>query len=371
MGFSLLFILFEWLRATLLTGFPWLLLGQALIDTPLASLAPIVGEFGLGFLGFLLSALLATGCMLNKKRYFILFVLPFMLVSPLSAITWTHSYATPLKVSLVQGNVSQNQKWVSIHLDDIIDRYVMLTEENWSSDLIIWPETAIPMPSLYLNSLLSELEEKASQHHTHLLVGIPYSKEGITLTNAMMMLGDHRARYEKRHLVPFGEYVPFTFLRRLMTYFDIPLGSLKAGSIKQAPLLFNNVRLAPFICYDIVFSQLLLPYLPSSNLIVTLSDDSWYGHSFAKAQHLQIARLRSLESGRAQIFSTNNGLTALINEKGVITKQLREEKVGVLTGHIELKTGNTPWGHLGDIPFIILFLIMLLCLIFYQRIYRK
>lgn len=362
LGFALLFILCEWLRSVLFSGFPWLLLGHALIDTPLSNLIPLIGTYGTGFIGALLSALLAIAGRLNKKRYFIFFILPFLLVKPLDNIDWTSTIKSPLKVSLIQGNVSEKRKWVNAHLDDIIDRYVILTENHWSSDLIVWPETALPIPSTYIDSLLSELSEEAEKHRTHLLVGIPFSEKE-TLSNAMMLLGKNQGLYLKQHLVPFGEYIPLSLFKTIMRFFDIPLGQLTPGTPNQAPMIFNHIYIAPFICYEIAFSQYILPHLPRANLLVTLSDDSWYGHSFAKAQHLQIARVRSLESGRYQLFSTNNGITAIISDKGKVIKALPNETVDTLNAEITLKSGYTPWGHYGDRPIIlVLFMLLGACL---------
>ena len=359
LGFALLNITFEWLRSVLFTGFPWLLLGHALIDSPLSSLMPIIGSYGLGFIGALLAGLLAVAARLNKKRYFILFILPFLVVKPLDNIQWTTSLPKTLSVSLIQGNVSERRKWVNKHLDDIIERYIKLTQENWSSDLIVWPETALPIPSTYIEDILSGLSDEAKNHHSHLLIGIPY-QNGETLSNGMMLLGKKKGLYQKQHLVPFGEYIPLSIFKFIMQYFDIPLGQLTPGAVSQSPIVFNHIRVAPFICYEIAFSHYILPHLPNANLLVTLSDDSWYGHSFAKAQHLQIARVRSLESGRYQLFSTNNGITAIINEKGKVIKQLPDETINVLKERVILKTGYTPWGYYGDKPIIIFLMILLL-----------
>lgn len=367
LGFALLYIIFEWLRSVLFTGFPWLLLGDALIDSPLSSLMPVMGSYGVGFIGVLLAGLLAVAARLNKKRYFILFILPFLVVKPLETIQWTTTLPETLNVSLIQGNVSEKRKWMNEHLDDIIERYIKLTQDNWSSDLIVWPETALPIPSTYIEDILSGLSDAAKNHHAHLLIGIPYQK-GETLSNAMMLLGDKRGLYQKQHLVPFGEYIPLSIFKLIMQYFDIPLGQLTPGAVHQSPIVFNHIRVAPFICYEIAFSHYILPHLPNANLLVTLSDDSWYGHSFAKAQHLQIARVRSLESGRYQLFSTNNGITAIINDKGKVVKQLPNETINVLKEKVILKSGYTPWAHYGDSPIIITLLILLLVMLIFQEL---
>lgn len=364
--FSALGTLIEWLRAHLFTGFPWLTLGYSQTDTPLSHFAPLIGSYGLSFLCYGISATLALAALNHKKqyRYLATSVLPFMIAGLFSFIHYTTPLKEPFSVSLVQANIEHQNKWSLHYFDSLIERYDNLTEKALGSELIIWPETALSLPNTNIPDVLDYLENKVDRHHSQLLLGIPYEKAPNEYTNAMLLLGKKRTHYDKRHLVPFGEYVPLSWFKPLLNQFNIPFPDLKPGLAKQPLLHIGNAVIAPFICYEIAFANLLKSQLPAANLLVTISDDSWYEHSLLKGQHLQIAKMRSLESQKTQLFEANTGLTAIIDHNGQVIKSLSPNQADVLRAEVSLRVGATPWSYYGDNAIILLILFLAMPLIF-------
>lgn len=371
--YALVATLFEWLRSTLFTGFPWLLFAYSQVNSPLKGFAPLVGVFGLSFICYLSAFIFGAGFIVMRERikapYFIfsLALLPFVVGHNIDNISWTQRTDTPLNFTLIQGNVPRDQKWQSTHFDDILLRYFNITEQHWQSDLIVWPETAIPVPSKYVHPLLKQLSHHAKAHQTDLLVGIPGSNPNGSYSNSLFLLGSHKGRYDKHHLVPFGEYLPIQFLKPFIKYFDIPLANVTENKRSATVLRLGKHYLAPFICYDIAYTDNLLNALPKAELLLTISDAAWFGQSLAKGQQLQISVMRSLQSQRPQLIASNNGYTALIDKNGNIIKRLKPNTIGALRGNVYGAKGLTPWAKVGDNPFILLFLCLLSILLVYQH----
>lgn len=407
-------VLFEWLRGHLLTGFPWLLLGYSQLATPVKHLAPIVGVFGLSLITAMMAgALSIMGRRLSMKTKWIgvaIIVLPVAIGFTLRHHEWTQPIQSPIQVSLLQGNIPQQLKWQTGHQSSIINRYKTLTEAHWDSGLIIWPEAAIPTFPSQVRPLLETLDQAGKQHHTQLMIGIPLANyQTGQLYNGLIVLGQYQGRYLKRHLVPFGEYTPLkSIIGPINRWLNIPMSDFSAGPSWQPLLKIANRNtffyIAPFICYEIaypleVIDSVLghgkhdanqLPHTPphtrtrtsitttntmtsntttastmkeqhnisnnttqrntTANVLVTLLDDSWFGRSIASAQHLQIGQMRALETQRPMLMASNNGITASINATGAIVSVLKPFQVGVLTTQVQPRAGKTPFMILKNWP---------------------
>lgn len=367
--FAAVFTTSEYLRGHLFTGMPWLFTGDAFTIFPLGQLAAIIGRLGLSFLGLLISAWLAN-CLFIKQRHashnylYALLVIAIIGLSPLLTVpSYTTEIVKPLNVALAQGNIYHDDKWQNNSVSQIVSTYTQLSNQARSADLIIWPETALPVPSIYALDIFEQLKKTSGSHHRDYLIGMPGSNRDGSLSNSLLLVGEHSQRYDKQHLVPFGEYMPLPILHPLYQQLNIPFSDLTIGH--HGKTLFNShgVMVAPFICFEVAFNdENYQAKLKDSNLIITVTDDSWFGHSLAKAQHLQIAQMRSIESQKPQLFVSNNGLSSIINKKGGIDRQLTSAKQGILTGQVKAATGHTPiviWGEWPLILFCLIFIMLL------------
>jgi len=372
--FPALWALAEWLRSWLLSGFPWLLLGFSQTQGPLAPLAPILGAYGVSFMCCVLAASLIVALFrLRKKPQVSILILLFAL--SISAVSvsfrhhhWTQTSGKPINVALIQGNIAQQDVWTAAYFAKIIKTYLSLTTPVWKKSLIIWPESAIPAPESDVMEIVDGLANKAKENKSTLIFGIPIMNvEGTAYHNAMVSVGQYKNRYEKRHLVPFGEYLPFaSLLRGLINFFNIPMSNMVPGQWQQAPFRIGPQQIAAFICYEIAYPNIVRSELPQANFLVTISNDAWFGHSLALSQHLQIAQFRSLQTGRWQAMVGNNGMTALIDAFGQIVKQLPPYQALSMTGKIQAMTGSTPWVKWGNLWLFITLLIGSLILGFFN-----
>ncbi len=382
--FPSLWVLSEWLRSWIFTGFPWLLLGVSQVNSPLAGYAPLIGGFGLAFLVTLSSALLLellcftfNLIRLQKKpsTHFlvplILFTLVWTIGFTLTSIHWTKPVGKPIQVSLVQANIPQTIKWEPEYLQASLEDYLQLTQSYWHSRLIIWPEAAIPILKHQALPFIKQLDKEAEQHGTTLITGIPIQK-GFQYYNGMIALGVDHATYYKQRLVIFGEYLPWwiAWAQGLLNLLDIPMSGFSPGPARQATFKVAGFDLGTFICYEIAYPSLVQKALPQAQVLLTINDDAWFGDSFALAQHLQIGQFQALATGRPLLFLSNTGMTAIITPKGKIQAQLPPFQIAVLTGSVYKSIGITPWVRFGDCP-IIIFLVGLIVLCYaYLRNYR-
>lgn len=264
-----------------------------------------------------------------------------------SFIQWTKPLGKPLNVALIQGNIPQQLKWTPEFLTATLHTYEELTQQNWNNPLIIWPETAIPLLKQDAMPFLLTIDQKAKQHQVALITGIPI-QEGFTYYNAAIALGTGGGTYYKRHLVPFGEYTPLVdWFGKLLDVLNIPMSDFREGPYQQPQMHIPEGNVAVFICYEIAYPALALSELPKANILITISNDAWFGHSFASAQHLQIGQIRAEETGRYHLFSSNSGLTAIINPQGKILAIAPPFQTAVLTGSINAMSGATPLVHIG------------------------
>lgn len=363
--FPALWVVFEYLRSVLFTGFPWLLLGYSQLTTPLKGLAPIVGVYGLSLFTILISGsvvLLATKQ--TRRIKIISLVIIFGLIS-LGWIfenhAWTKPMGNPIKVSLIQGNIPFTAKWDTSYVIQNIHVYQHLTIDNFSSQLIVWPEGAFPIYAQDAENFITQLGMLAKKNNSNIIFGVPILSNN-KYYNGLLLIGDHQGEYLKRHLVPFGEYIPLPFIfGKIMHYFKIPMSGFSRGPYHQPDLKIHNIRIAPFICYEIAFPNEVLNAAEQSELLMTLSDDSWFGKSIALAQHLQMAEMRSLETGREQLLSTNTGITAFISADGKILQGAPIDQRIVIAHDVQPMTGKTPlmrWHYYPVTGIIILMLLV-------------
>ncbi len=342
----LLWFSMEWFKGWVLTGFPWLSLGYAHINSPLSGFAPLIGVYGIGALSLAISLLLVQWKKTKNSFPLLWIVLISLAGFGLKQLEWTEAAGEPLSITMVQGNIPQEMKWDRDERQKILDIYWDATQLHWDSELIVWPEVAIPGRSEDLkNDVLLPMAMQASEHGSNLLTGIIVS-DWIKREyyNSMMMLGDHQGVYHKRHLVPFGEYYPFRDLLSFMkAYIQIPMSDMSAGPKDQALMSVKDVKLGVSICYEDVFSRDINLDLPEANILVNTSNDAWFGDSLAPHQHLEIAQMRSLESGRPMVRSTNTGRSAFIDYMGRIIDATEQFKAQTLTVDLQGRTGSTPF----------------------------
>lgn len=360
--FTALWVLAEWVRSWLFSGFPWLYQGYAVIDTPLAGWAPLGGVL-------LLSALVVGGAVLaldlvrgtHRARLVAGGLMSAVVLGGwgLQHAAWTRADGTPRTVSLVQGNIPQDMKWLRDMRGPTVDIYTGLTATEWGRDLVIWPESAVPMYLHEARDLFRELAARATDTGTTLVTGVPYvylQNEAYVFHNSVVTLGDDPEIYHKANLVPFGEYVPLAPLFRAIAPFfslpQIPLEGFTPGDDRQPPLRAHGLRLATFICYEIVYPDYVRRHAGRAGVLLTVSNDAWFGTSHGPLQHLQIARMRALETGRWLLRGTNTGVTAIVDPQGRIVARAPQFERTVLRGEVTAMQGSTPFMVLGPWPLL-------------------
>ncbi|MFI3188330.1 apolipoprotein N-acyltransferase [Crenothrix sp. D3] len=354
-----LWLLVDYLRGVwVLDGFPWLLAGYSQLDTPLAGYIPIFGVYGTGFI-VALSAALMLGVVWRKA---LVLLMLWAVGSYLHTVQWTQPSGVPLHVALIQGNITQDKKWLPENKLNTLRLYKTLTEQHWGVNIIVWPETSIPA---YLSEVeaffLMPLHQAAQQHHTDLIVSLPIKNEASgEKYNAVMTLGSHVSDYRKQHLLPFGEILPWQPLSGfVLQQLGIKLGNFTAGGDNQPLLSAGGYSFITSICYEDVFGNHAIRGLENAAYLINVTNDGWFGNSIEPHQHAQMARMRALETGRFLLRSTNTGLTAIVAPNGKLIQQLPLFEVGVLQGEITPMTGLTPYARLGDKP-VLMFLVGLL-----------
>ena len=348
-------VLMEWVRGWCLSGFPWLALGYAHLDTPLAGFAPLVGVYGVSWLSALSAGallLLVTGIGSHRVVALTSLLIVWGAGALLTPLSWTHVSGAPLSVALVQGAISQDQKWQEDNHEHTLQVYQGLTEQALGARLVVWPESALPL--LYHDAMpyLAMIYQRAQARHSDLLLGlIRYDFDVGELHNGLMALGDHEEWYYKRRLVPFGEFFPVPpFIRSWMRMKSMTYVDFAPGSAHQGLLHGGGQALAATICYEDAYGVEQLDELADATLLVNVSNDAWFGDSTAPHQHLQIARLRALEAGRFMMRATNNGISAVIDNKGRVVAQSAQFVPQVLRADVVPLSGLTPYARLKNWP---------------------
>ncbi|MEZ5570013.1 MAG: apolipoprotein N-acyltransferase [Halioglobus sp.] len=358
-GFPALWVIFEWLRDWLLTGFPWLYLGYAHLNTWISGWAPVTGVFGLSFITALTGTCLFLAWRSRQPMacttYAVVVITLWGGGAVLKPTQWVaRATEEPLRVAIIQPNVPQEQKWDSRFYRPILRQLEEATNPQLGNDIVIWPESAVPNFFQQAQGFLTPLARRAEATRTTLITGIPFrTAPGEPYFNSIVALGDGNGVYHKQRLVPFGEYVPLEdYLRGLIAFFDLPMSAFSSGPSNQQPLRVGAYRVAPFICYEIVYGELVARSARDADLLVTVSNDTWFGSSIGPLQHLQIAQMRGRENGRYVLRATNNGVSAIIDHQGRIVARSERFVQTTLVGEAEVVLGNTPFSSFGTTPII-------------------
>ncbi len=347
--YPMMLVLFEWMRGYVLTGLPWVQIGIAQVDSWLAGYAPVIGGLGMAYIACLVSALLANFLLDRKNIYSLLAIaLIYVVGYTLSLVEWTEATGEPIKASMIQGNIPQSEKWKRENYTPTLQMYRELTLKHSDSDLVIWPETAIPGFKSRVPAYLDELHEQTGKTSTEVLLGIfvkddesqRYYNSVITLDNQI---------YKKRHLVPLGEYFPFRpVLGFFSRWIDIPMSDLDSGELQQKLMTVAGHPVGVNICFEDAFDRDVLRDLPDAQLLVNVSNDAWFEDSPQPWQHHQIARVRALETGRTLLRATNTGVTSAIAPNGDVIGISPQFQRHVLTLDVQAYKGSTPyvlWGN--------------------------
>ncbi|WP_439241363.1 apolipoprotein N-acyltransferase [Lonepinella sp. BR2474] len=376
--FGAIWTLTEFLRGWLFTGFPWLQFGYTQIDSPFAGIAPIFGVSGLTFFVVWLSAMIfnAVFSLINrprKKNIALVNILLAIVVSAVASLA-KMDYTKPVEekaitITLAQGNIAQSLKWDPDYLQSTLQIYAKLISQHLGkSDLIILPESALPALEERIQPFFAELNQASQTTHTDIMIGtVHHDHESGKLFNSIALVdGQYRSdtaqRYNKHHLVPFGEYVPLeSLLRPLGSVFNLPMSAFQSGLAIQPDLVSQGRHFMGAICYEIIEgSQLQANLKPDTDFILTVSNDAWFGDSYGPWQHFQMARMRALELGKPVIRATNTGVTAFIDAQGNIIQKAPQFVETTLTHKIAPTQGKTPYAVLGNKPLYFLLLLFVL-----------
>lgn len=363
-------VLFDFVQSWLFSGFPWLFAGYSQIDGPLWMLSTWTGVYGISwfmmaitsclvilFRGYFISRNAANQPFYMRPLMFILVVLCSVpLLASLLPQATIESNRKSIKVALVQPNIAQEKKWDRRYFSDIVDVLFEQSRDHWDADLLVWPEGAIPAYKHQVEDIILDLNNRAKESHTDLLLGLPvyHPKEKISYS-AFISLGDYQQTYHKQVLVPFGEYLPLgNLLRGLIEFFNLPMSSFSPATTKQQVMAFSDYQVVPAICYEITYAGILHDLISDADansdkakIIVTVSNDAWFGDSFGPYQHMQMARMRALELGIPLVRSTNDGISAVVDARGNMLNRLERYTQDTLAYEVSLSGYQTLYRKFG------------------------
>jgi apolipoprotein N-acyltransferase len=372
-------LLVEWFRSWFLTGFGWLALGYSQTDTWLAGFAPVVGQYGMGLAVLLVSGaliLLWLGTRNERIAAGALVVALFGAGFGLRGAEWTAPSGSPVTVAVVQGAIPQDEKWIVENLPKTLDIYRDLTRKAHGAQLIVWPESAIPDLANNHIAFYKEVYQEASAKGSSLVMGAmrmePNPKTGkeeyFNSVLAMDRASPGVGWYDKHHLVPFTEFVPLPeFVRAWLCLANLPCESFDHGAAVQEPFEAAGQRIAASVCYEDAYGSTQLPALRTATMLVNVTNDAWFGESSARYQHLQISRLRVMESGRPMVRAANTGVSALIESDGRLVATAKEYEADVLRGSLQPRIGLTPYARTGNFPIVILALVFAIVGTYFRR----
>lgn len=393
-------VLAEWVRTWLFTGFPWLLLGNTQIDSLFSAIAPVTGVLGVSFVCSLVSGALVNFYLGHPVRRMIpdetgpitqlpnnnlcvekhpgvssrvisalIIAVLIWLSFGLSHIQWTEKTGKSLTASVLQSNIPQELKLQSSNLLASIELYKKMTRESHESDLIIWPETALfDFFGNHVKSVIMPLQESLKETNKAILIGGFYINNSQGVENSVLAItANNRSIYSKRHLVPFGEYTPLLkYLRWLNKWIQLPYDNIAKGNSDGSLRIGEHIAQMT-ICYEDAFGAEMITALPDAEFLINVTHDGWFSGSYEPYQHMQIARMRSLEMGRYMVRSTTSGPAGIINEKGQVLATAPIYSQSIITHKIPLMKGATPYVRWGNWLIIILMSTLLLFGILVKR----
>lgn len=374
-AFAALWVLQEWLKTWLFTGFPWLFIGYAFTEQYwISSLAPVAGIFAVTFVAVLLATSVVE--QMRRRGGYLLASFALLVVSTLLWLAdpqWTKPKGTPdLSVSLIQGNIPQDLKWLTEFQVETLKIYATLTRSEWGRDIVLWPESSIPMFQTEAVGFIGEMVKIAKETNTTWITGIPYKDEAAfdpktdkyaPFYNSVIALGAQaEGLYKKQRLVPYGEYIPFQGTLDLLPGLagSQEILSYSRGNDQQSPLRVRGHNLGSAICYEVAYPDTTRKNAIGTDFLLTISNDAWFGTSAGPLQHLQMVQMRALENGRWFMRATNTGVTAIIDHRGQIVKRAPQFERTVLRGTLQARVGNTPYMTFGNAPILILISLLLL-----------
>lgn len=376
LAFAAIWVVQEWCKTWVLTGFPWLFVGYAFTDVPMMNgLAPITGVFGISFVVVLLAASLVE--VLRQKAGYLLIALALLVVSVglwLLNPTWVQPTGKRANVSLVQGNIPQDIKWLTEFQEETLKIYADLSKDEWQQDMVVWPEGAITLFQDEIADLLDGADAYGKQQNTTFITGIPYRDlanyrpdvdDYPPFYNSVLAIGNSTGIYKKQNLVPFGEYIPFAGKLDILPNLagNQAVLSHSPGEKNQSPIAIKlgeqTHPMGVAICYEVAYPETTRQNAKDSEFLLTVSNDAWFGTSAGPHQHLQMVQMRSLETGRWFARGTNTGVTAIIDDKGRIVAQAPQFVRTVLRGEVAMMIGQTPYVRFGVYPLLVVVFLLL------------
>jgi apolipoprotein N-acyltransferase len=368
----------DWVRSWIFTGFPWLTMGYSQVPhSPLAGYMPIFGVYGVSVLTVFLAALIAhwfaKPSLIFKRNSIAAFVLIIVVGNVLRIVEWTMPFGKPISVSLIQGNIAQSTKWSPEKAQGTIDQYLSMLLAS-KADLIVLPETALPVIASQLDAPVKNALVEYGKQHPLIIGMVEYNEKTGDYFNSALGFSDLQIQsYAKNHLVPFGEFIPlkqvFGWIYR--DWLNMPLSDLSRGGTRQQPMLLANQKVGVNICYEDVFGEEIIRQVPASTMLVNISNDAWYGQSYAAHQHMQFSQARALETGRYMLRATNTGATAAIDQHGYVLAHAPHDVQTLLDVTAQGYTGSTPYVRFGNWPFIVFCFGVLAALFWRKRTFLR
>jgi apolipoprotein N-acyltransferase len=371
-------LLSEWFRSWFITGFGWLALGYAHTDNWLGALAPVIGQYGLGLATLVMAGAILTwvqGARRERIAASVVVVALWATAFGLRGIEWTQPFGRSIEVAVVQGAVPQDEKWIAGNLDAILALYQARNREAHGADIIFWPESAIPdLANNHIN-FYREVYAEASRHGSAMIMGTlraevkpdgedEYFNSVLAMDKDTPGVGWH----DKHHLVPFVEFFPVPqFVRNWLKLMSLPYSDFNRGAADQPPLEAAGQKIAAGVCYEDAYGATLLPAMRSATMLANVTNDSWFGRSTARYQHLQISRLRAMETGRPMVRAANDGISAVIDQHGGLSATAPEYEANVMRAKLQPRMGLTPYARAGNWPVIALALVFGLGSAYFSR----
>jgi apolipoprotein N-acyltransferase len=362
-GFPAVWVLDEWFRSWILTGFPWLFIGYSQTTTAMGNWAPVTGIYGISFWLALLASTFFVA--LQQRKHYWAPALTLTLAAAgtiaLGKIEWTSAVpGLQQSFALIQGNVPQQMKWKPEQRQAIRALYRDMSAPLWQkNELIVWPEAAIPELYTSAHPFFIAMDEQAKLSQGALITGVPSVLEEAdgsrVFHNSMLGLGQASGFYHKQRLVPFGEYVPLQkWLKGLLDFFKMPISDFHTGSANQPNISSGLMKIASSICYEVAYPELVAAQAADADFLLTVSNDTWFGASIGPHQHLQMAQMRARENAREMLRATSNGISAFIDHKGQIISRSPQFERFILQGVVQGYRGHTPYQQLGNGPILLI-----------------